>query len=134
VLKKRKVEAHGDFILGPVSLKEYRDTVAELNGSRTNRVFEFFKINPPERVRFAKHREALRRKLRRLLPPKQTLRRRRLRRVPLRRKPAGGVPLLRPLLPPKGRPGRNAAGGRRTRPHHPRGPRSSTLRPASLGT
>jgi hypothetical protein len=62
VLKKRKVEAHGDFILGPASPKEYKDTVAELNGSRTNRVFEFFKINPPERVRFAKHREAAEKK------------------------------------------------------------------------
>jgi hypothetical protein len=62
VLKKRKVEAHGDFILGPVSPKEYKDTVAELNGSRTNRVFEFFKITPPERVGFAKHREAAERK------------------------------------------------------------------------
>jgi hypothetical protein len=62
VLKKRKVEAHGDFILGPISPKEYKDTVAELNGSRTNRVFEFFKINPPECVRFAKHREAAERK------------------------------------------------------------------------
>jgi hypothetical protein len=62
VLRKRKVEAHGDFILGPVSLKEYKDTVAELNGSRTNRVFEFFKINPPERVGFAKHREAAEKK------------------------------------------------------------------------
>jgi hypothetical protein len=62
VLKKRKVEAHGDFILGPVSPKEYKDTVAELNESRTNRVFEFFKINPPERVGFAKHREAAERK------------------------------------------------------------------------
>jgi hypothetical protein len=56
------VEAHGDFILGPVSPKEYKDTVAELNGSRTNRVFKFFKINPPERVGFAKHREAAERK------------------------------------------------------------------------
>jgi hypothetical protein len=62
VLRKRKVEAHGDFILGPVSPKEYKDTVAELNGSRTNRVFEFFKINPPERVGFAKHREAAEKK------------------------------------------------------------------------
>jgi hypothetical protein len=62
LLKKRKVEAHGDFILGPVSPKEYKDTVAELNGSRTNRVFEFFKINPPERIGFAKHREAAERK------------------------------------------------------------------------
>jgi hypothetical protein len=36
VLKKRKVEDHDNFILGPVSLKEYKETVAELNGSRTN--------------------------------------------------------------------------------------------------
>jgi hypothetical protein len=50
------------FILGLVSSKEYKDTVAELNGSRTNRVFEFFKINPPECVGFAKHREAAERK------------------------------------------------------------------------
>jgi hypothetical protein len=57
-LKKRKVEDHGDFILGPVSPKEYKDTVAELNGSQTNRVFEFFKVAAPERVGFAKHREA----------------------------------------------------------------------------
>jgi hypothetical protein len=28
VLRKRKVEAHRDFILGPVSPKEYKDTVA----------------------------------------------------------------------------------------------------------
>jgi hypothetical protein len=56
------VEAHGDFILGPVSPKEYKDTVTELNGSRTNRVFEFFKINRPERVGFAKHREAAEKK------------------------------------------------------------------------
>jgi hypothetical protein len=56
------VEAHGDFILGPVSPKEYKDTVAELNRSRTNRVFEFFKINPPERIGFAKHREAVEKK------------------------------------------------------------------------
>jgi hypothetical protein len=62
VLKKRKVEDHGDFILGLVSLKEYKETVAELNGSRTNRVFEFFKIVTPERVGFAKHREAAERK------------------------------------------------------------------------
>jgi hypothetical protein len=61
-LRKRKVEAHGDFILGPVSPKENKDTVAELNGSQTNRVFEFFKINPPERVGFAKHREAAEKK------------------------------------------------------------------------
>jgi hypothetical protein len=62
VLKKRKVEAHGDFILGPVSPKEYKDTVAELNGSRTNRVFEFFKVNALERIGFTKHSEAAERK------------------------------------------------------------------------
>jgi hypothetical protein len=62
VFKKRKVEYHGDFILVPVSLKEYKETVAELNGSRTYRVFEFFKVAAPERVGFAKHREAAERK------------------------------------------------------------------------
>jgi hypothetical protein len=62
VLKKRKVEDHGDFILGPVSPKEYKETVAELNGSRTNRVFEFFKVAAPEHVGFAKHHEAAERK------------------------------------------------------------------------
>jgi hypothetical protein len=62
VLKKRKVEAHGDFILGPVSPKEYKETVVELNGSRTNRVFKFFKVKAPERIGFAKHREAAEKK------------------------------------------------------------------------
>jgi hypothetical protein len=41
-----------------MSPKEYKDTVAELNGSQTNRVFEFFKVAAPERIGFAKHREA----------------------------------------------------------------------------
>jgi hypothetical protein len=63
LLRRRKVEAHGDFFLGPVSPKEYKDTAAELNGSKTNRVFEFFKITPPERVGFAKHREAAEKKV-----------------------------------------------------------------------
>jgi hypothetical protein len=45
-----------------MSLKEYKETVAELNESRTNRVFEFFKVNVPERIGFAKHREAAERK------------------------------------------------------------------------
>jgi hypothetical protein len=134
VLKKRKVEAHRDFILGPVSPKEYKDTVAELNGSRTNRVFEFFKIIPPERVGFAKHREAAERRLPRLRPPKGTSTRRRLRRAPLRGRPARGAPPLRPLPPPKGGPGRNVVGSWRTLPRHPRGPESSTSRPASLRT
>jgi hypothetical protein len=61
-LKNRKVEDHDDFILGPMSPKEYKDTVAELNGSRTNRMFEFFKFTAPERLGFAKHREAAERK------------------------------------------------------------------------
>jgi hypothetical protein len=63
VLKKRKVEDHDDFILGPMSPKEYKDTVIELNGSRTNRVFEFFKVTTPERLGFAKHHEAAERKV-----------------------------------------------------------------------
>jgi hypothetical protein len=62
VLKKRKVEDHDDYILGPVLPKEYKETVTELNGSRTNRVFEFFKITAPECIGFAKHREAAERK------------------------------------------------------------------------
>jgi hypothetical protein len=56
------VEDHGDFIIGPVSPKEYKDTVAKLNGSRTNHVFEFFKFTAPERLGFAKHCEAAERK------------------------------------------------------------------------
>jgi hypothetical protein len=56
------MEDHGDFILGPMSPKEYKDTVAELNGSLMNRVFEFFKVTAPERIGFAKHREAAERK------------------------------------------------------------------------
>jgi hypothetical protein len=62
VLKNKKVEEHNDFILGPVSPKEYKDTVAELNGSQTNRMFEFFKVSAPKRVGFAKHRETAERK------------------------------------------------------------------------
>jgi hypothetical protein len=62
VLKKRKVEVHADFILGPVSPNKYKDTVTELNGSRTNRVFEFFQVTASERVGFAKHHEAAERK------------------------------------------------------------------------
>jgi hypothetical protein len=76
VLRKRKVEAHGDFILGPVSPKEYKDIVAELNGSRTNRVFEFFKITPLNASGLPSIMRQPRRRLRRLLPPKRTLRRR----------------------------------------------------------
>jgi hypothetical protein len=39
-----------------------QEAVAKLNGSRTNRVFEFFKIVVLERVGFAKHRKAAERK------------------------------------------------------------------------
>jgi hypothetical protein len=46
-----------------VSPKEYKETIAKLNGSRTNRVFEFFKITAPECVGFAKHHEAAERKV-----------------------------------------------------------------------
>jgi hypothetical protein len=56
------VEEHGNFILVPVSPKEYKDTMTELHRSRTNRVFEFFKIVPPKRVGFAKHCDAAERK------------------------------------------------------------------------
>jgi hypothetical protein len=132
VLKKRKVEAHGDFILGPVSPKEYKDTVAELNGSRTNRVFEFFKINPPGRVGFAKHCEAAEKKVAALAAAEADVEETATSPRAAPKKTGRRGALLRPLLPPKGRPGRNTAGGWRTRPHHPRGPGSSTLRPASL--
>jgi hypothetical protein len=44
------VEDNGNFILGPVSPKEYKDMVVELNGSRTNRVFEFFMVTTLERL------------------------------------------------------------------------------------
>jgi hypothetical protein len=59
-----KKEGGGSWRFHPRSCftEEYKDTVAELGGSRTNRVFEFFKINPPERVGFDKHREAAERK------------------------------------------------------------------------
>jgi hypothetical protein len=131
VLRKRKVEAHGDFILGPVSPKKYKDTVAELNGSRTNRVFEFFKINPPERVGFAKHRDAAEKKVAALAAAEADAEETATSPRAAPQKTSRGAPLPRPLLPPKGRPGRSVAGGRRTRPHYPRGPASSTLRQAS---
>jgi hypothetical protein len=54
VLKKRKVEKHGDFILDPISPKEYKDMMVELNGSPTNHMFGFFKIVSLERVGFSK--------------------------------------------------------------------------------
>jgi hypothetical protein len=124
VLKKRKVEAHGDFILCPVSPKEYKDTVAELNGSRTNRVFEFFKIKAPERVGFAKHREAAERKAAALAAAEADAGETATSpRAAPKRASKRGAP-LRPPPPPNGGPGRNAAADRRTRPHRPRGPES----------
>jgi hypothetical protein len=35
-VEEKEVEDHVDFILDPVLPKEYKDTVAELNRSRTN--------------------------------------------------------------------------------------------------
>jgi hypothetical protein len=134
VLRKRKVEAHGDFILGPVSPKEYKDTVAELNGSRMNRVFEFFKINPHERVGFAKHREAAEKKAAALAAAEADAEETATSPRAAPQKAGRRAPLLRLLLPPKGRPGGNVAGGRLTRRHHPRGLVSSTLRRASSRT
>jgi hypothetical protein len=124
VLKKRKVEAHGDFFLGPVSPKEYKNTVTELNESRTNGVFEFSKINPPERIGFAKHRGAAERKGAALAAAEAdaeetaTSPRAAPKKASKRSAPAAPPP------PPKGGPGRNVAGGQRTRPPLPRGPES----------
>jgi hypothetical protein len=128
VLRRRKVEAHGDFILGPVSPKEYKDTVAELNGSRTNRVFEFFKITPPERVGFAKHREAAEKKAAAVAAAEAdaeemaTSPRAAPQKTGRRSAPAAATAAA------EGKAGRNGAGGRRTRPCPPRGPASSTWR------
>jgi hypothetical protein len=113
VLKKRKVEEHGDFILSPVSPMEYKDTMAELNGSRTNRVFEFFKVTAPSvwaslsiaRRQRGKPSHSLlsaltRRKLPHLRTPAACLRR------GLRRK---FLLLLWPQPLPRGRPKRSAS-------------------------
>jgi hypothetical protein len=124
VLKKRKVEAHGDFILDPVSPKEYKDTVTELNGSRTNRVFEFFKINLPERVGFAKHREAAERKAAALVAAEADADETVTSPCAAPKKASKRSAPLRPPPPPKGGPGRNVAGGQRTRPPRLRGPES----------
>jgi hypothetical protein len=124
VLKKRKVEAHGDFILGPISPKEYKDTVTELNGSRTNWVFEFFKVNPPERVGFSKHREAAERKAAALAAAEADTDETATSSRAAPKKVGKRAPPLRPPPPPKGGLGRNVAADRRTRPHRPRGPES----------
>jgi hypothetical protein len=128
---RRKVEAHGDFILGPVSPKEYKDTVAELNGSRTNRVFEFFKITPPERVGFAKHREAAEKKAAAVAAAEAgaeetaTSPRAASQKTGRRGAPAAATAAA------EGKARKKRAGSRRTRPHLPRRLASSTLRWAS---
>jgi hypothetical protein len=128
VLRRRKVEAHGDFILGPVSPKEYKDTVAELNGSRTNRVFEFFKITPPERAGFAKHREAAEKKVAAVAAAEAdaeetaTSPRAAPQKTGRRSAPAAATAAAE---------GKARKGGRRTRPRPPRGLASSTWRQAS---
>jgi hypothetical protein len=131
VLKKRKVEDHDDLHLDPVSPKEYKETVAELNGSRTNRVIEFFKIAAPERIGFAPKgkRRPLPLLTRKLVKPQ-------LRRAPPRRgKPAGETLLpLSPPPPPKEKRGRNAVAGRRTRTRRPKERGSWTSRLASSKT
>jgi hypothetical protein len=133
VLKKRKVEDNNDFILGPVSPKDYKDTVAELNGSCTNQVFEFFKVVASERIGFAKHREAAERKAvglaaadadagetatsPRAAPTKKTSRK------------AAFVAAATAATEVKAR--RSVVADRRTRPRPPRQPGSWTSRPAS---
>jgi hypothetical protein len=131
VLKKRKVEDHSDFILGPVSPKEYKDTVAELNGSRTNRVFEFFKVAVPERIGFAKHHEAAKRKAAALTAADADAGERR--RALLQQRKLAGKPRLQlqPPPPSKGRPGRSVVTDRRIHPRPPREPGLWTSRPAS---
>ena len=56
MLKKCKVEFHGNFILGVVSPLEYKQLVKQLGSSRKNRVYEFFKFKAPERVGFTKQK------------------------------------------------------------------------------
>jgi hypothetical protein len=134
VLKKRKVETHGDFILGSMSPKEYKDTVAELNQSRTNRVLEFFKINPPERVGFAKHREAAERKAAALVAAEANVDDTATSPRAASKKTSKRSPPAAATATAEGRSRRNVVGIQRTLPHHPRGPESSTSRPALLRT
>jgi hypothetical protein len=136
VLKKRKVEDHGDFILGPMSPKEYKETVAELNGSRTNRVFEFFKVATPERVGFAKHRKAAKRKAAALAAADADAGETATspRAAPTRKTAGKTLSPLPPPPPPKGEPGRNVVADQRTHSQRPREPESWTSRPVSLRT
>jgi hypothetical protein len=136
VLKKRKVEDHDNFILGPMSPKEYKEMVAELNGSRTNRVFEFFKIVAPECVGFTKHHEAAERKAVALATADAEAGKPQLHRAPPRRGKSAGERLLPlpPPPPPKEKRGRNVVAGRRTRLQRPKEPGLWTSRLASSKT
>jgi hypothetical protein len=106
----------------------------ELDGSRTNRIFEFFKIAPPERVDFAKHREATEKKAAAVAAAEAdaeetaTSPRAAPQKTGRRGAPAAAT------LPLKGKPGRSGAGGWRTRPRPPRGPASWTWRRVSSKT
>jgi hypothetical protein len=137
VLKKRKVEDHDDFILGPVSPKEYKDTMAKLNGSQMNRVFEFFKVTGPSASASLSIARRPRGKLLRLPPLRLTLPRPQRLLAPAahyrRRLQRGLLPPLRGRLWPKENPGRNGAPGRRTRLRQPRKRASLILIPASWG-
>jgi hypothetical protein len=133
VLKKRKVEDHGDFILDPVSPKEYKEMVAELNGSRTNRVFEFFKVAAPERVGFATHREAAERKVVALAAVDtdagETATSPCI--APMKRVGRKNFPAAAATAAVEGGPGKSVVAGRRTHPQRPREPESWTSRLAS---
>jgi hypothetical protein len=116
-----------------VSSKVYKETVAELNESRTNRVFKFFKITAPERVGFAKHREAAKRKAAVLAAADADAGETATspRAAPTRKTSRKNAPPLPPSPPPKEEPGRNVVAGRRTHPQRPREPGLWTSRLAS---
>jgi hypothetical protein len=96
-------------------------------------VFEFFKVAAPERIGFAKHREAAERKTDAVaaadVDAGETAT---SPRAAQRRKLAGKTHLqLQPLPPPRGKPGRSVVADRRIHPQPPREPGSWTSRPAS---
>jgi hypothetical protein len=130
VLKKRKVEDHCDFILGSMSPKEYKETVAELNGSRTNRVFEFFKVAAPERVGFAKHREAAEWKAAALAAADTDAGETATspRADPTKRTGRKNVPAVAATAAAEGGPRKSVVAGRRTHPQRLREPGSWTSR------
>jgi hypothetical protein len=137
VLKKRKVEDHGDFILGPVSPKEYKDTVAELDGSRTNRVFDFFKVTAPESIGFAKHCEAAERKAAALTTAgadtAETMTSPCAGGAPSKKTTKRTNPATAAMAAAEGKPRRNGAPGRRAHLRQPRRHGSSILIPALWG-